>query len=58
MADRKIDVHAHFVPEIYRKALLDNGITNPDGMPGTPAWSVKSHLEYMNVSVFPTLFFF
>ena len=52
MADRKIDVHAHFVPEVYRQALLDNGITNPDGMPGIPAWSVEAHLEYMNVSLF------
>ena len=49
MASRKIDVHAHFVPDFYRKALLDNGITNPDGMPGIPAWSVDSHLAYMDV---------
>lgn len=49
MASRKIDVHAHFVPDFYREALLDNGITNPDGMPGIPAWSVDSHLAYMDV---------
>ncbi len=50
MADQKIDVHAHFVPPVYRKALLDNGITNPDGMPGTPAWTVESHLDFMNAT--------
>lgn len=58
MADRKIDIHAHFIPEIYRKALLDNGITDPDGMPGIAAWSAESHLEYMNVSLFSNAFLF
>ncbi len=57
MADRKIDCHAHFVPECYHKALLDNDITEPDGMPGIPAWSAESHLEYMNVGVFFNVFF-
>ena len=49
MANHKIDVHAHFLPDFYRQALLDNGITDPDGMPGIPAWSVDSHLAYMDV---------
>ena len=61
MASRKIDVHAHFVPDFYRQALLDNGITNPDGMPGIPAWSVDSHLAYMDVGtrdqIFPIIEF-
>ena len=49
MADRKIDVHSHFVPTFYRDALLEHGITNPDGMPGIPDWSPESHLDFMNV---------
>ena len=48
MADQKINVHAHFIPPCYRKALLDNGYTNPDGMPGVPEWTIKSHLAYMD----------
>ena len=49
MADRKIDVHTHFVPDFYREALLEKGIDHPDGMPGIPAWSPESHLDFMNV---------
>ena len=42
----KIDLHSHFVPPGYAKALLDAGITNPDGMPRTPDWSEDSHLQF------------
>ena len=49
MANRKIDVHAHYVHDFARGALVDSGITNPDGMPGIPDWSVDSHLAYMDV---------
>ncbi|CAD6577613.1 MAG: hypothetical protein ASARMPRED_008342 [Alectoria sarmentosa] len=48
MADRKIDVHAHFLSPAYRKALFEHGYTKPDGMPGVPAWSAESHLAYMD----------
>ena len=48
MADQKFDVHAHFIPPCYRKTLLDNGYTNPDGMLGIPEWTIKSHLAYMD----------
>lgn len=48
MANRKIDVHAHFISPGYRKALLEHGYTNIDGMPGIPAWSAESHLAYMD----------
>lgn len=48
MADRKIDVHAHFISPAYRQALADNGYIHIDGMPGIPAWSVESHLAYMD----------
>ena len=44
---RKIDVHSHFVPPRYRKALEENGHKNPDGMPGIPPWTEQSHLEMM-----------
>ena len=48
MARSKIDVHAHFIPPSYRDALLANGHTNPDGMPGIPPWSAEAHLSYMD----------
>ena len=50
MADKKIEVKVDFVPPCYRKALLDNGFTNPDGMPGIPDWTVKSHIAHMDSS--------
>ncbi len=48
MATRKIDVHAHFISPTYRKALLEHGYANPDGMPGIPKWSEESHLAFMD----------
>ncbi|WP_159911424.1 amidohydrolase family protein [Pantoea sp. 18069] len=47
-AVRKIDVHAHFLPEKYRRALVAAGHSKPSGMPGIPAWSVAQHLEMMD----------
>jgi 6-methylsalicylate decarboxylase len=43
----KIDTHAHFLPEFYREALVDAGITKPDGMPAIPPWNEKAHLDFM-----------
>lgn len=43
----RIDTHAHFLPSFYRDALLEAGITKPDGMPAIPPWSEKEHLEFM-----------
>lgn len=43
----KIDVHVHFLPPFYRKACLENGHANPDGMPYLPEWSEEAHLELM-----------
>jgi 6-methylsalicylate decarboxylase len=43
-----IDVHAHFVPEAYRSALLQHGHGRPDGFPQIPAWSVDEHLTAMD----------
>lgn len=42
----KIDLHVHCLPSSFKKALLDNNLTHPDGFP-TPDWSAKDHLEMM-----------
>ncbi|MEU4173127.1 amidohydrolase family protein [Streptomyces sp. NPDC026665] len=45
---RAVDVHSHFLPEPYRKALAAAGITKPDGyQAGVPVWSAEDHLEHM-----------
>lgn len=41
-----IDMHVHFVPDLYRKALDKNGLGKPDGMPFLPQWSKDHHLEF------------
>jgi predicted TIM-barrel fold metal-dependent hydrolase len=43
-----IDVHAHFLPEAYRAALLAAGHDRPDGMPHIPEWSAGEHLAAMD----------
>jgi 6-methylsalicylate decarboxylase len=43
-----IDVHAHFVTDDYLAAALAAGCTNPDGMPGWPAWSLQEQLDDMD----------
>jgi predicted TIM-barrel fold metal-dependent hydrolase len=45
---RAIDVHAHYLPERYRDALLDNGHGQPDGFPHIPAWSAEEHVAVMD----------
>ncbi|KAF2827005.1 amidohydrolase 2 [Ophiobolus disseminans] len=49
-AERRIDVHSHFLPPFYRTALAQNGHTYPDGMPAIPAWSLPAHLEMMSTA--------
>lgn len=44
----KIDVHVHFLPPAYRKACLEHGHANPDGMPYLPEWSEEAHLQLMD----------
>jgi hypothetical protein len=34
----RIDVHAHYIPDFYRKALIDAGLGAPDGIRELPAW--------------------
>jgi predicted TIM-barrel fold metal-dependent hydrolase len=38
MSRDKIDVHAHFIPEMYRDALVAAGQDQPDGIPALPDW--------------------
>ena len=44
----RIDVHAHFVPEFYKEALIAAGITKPDGFPTIPAWSAEAAVALMD----------
>ena len=41
----RVDVHHHFLPEYYRDALRDAGLSPPDNMGETPDWSVGAALE-------------
>lgn len=43
-----IDVHAHFVPDVYREAAVAAGHARPDGMPGFPAWSPAEMIAMMD----------
>jgi predicted TIM-barrel fold metal-dependent hydrolase len=42
-----VDVHAHYLTERYVTAAQGAGITQPDGMPAWPSWSVDAHLQLM-----------
>ena len=48
MHDGLVDVHAHFLPEVYADALTTAGVVHPDGMPAVPAWSEASALALMD----------
>lgn len=43
----KIDVHAHFLPPVYLKALSEAGLRTLDGGFPIPAWSADAHLDAM-----------
>ncbi|BDB28675.1 amidohydrolase (plasmid) [Cupriavidus sp. P-10] len=45
---RRIDVHAHYIPDQYRNALEAAGQGKPSGMPAIPPWSVERHLGMMD----------
>lgn len=45
---RRIDVHAHYIPDQYRTALEAAGHAKPSGMPAIPPWSVDRHLGMMD----------
>ena len=40
---RLVDVHAHYVPDFYRRALIDSGNEFPDGS-SIPVWDEESHM--------------
>jgi predicted TIM-barrel fold metal-dependent hydrolase len=44
----KIDVHAHFIPDFYRAALVAAGHAAPDGMKEIPAWSEAGAISGMD----------
>jgi predicted TIM-barrel fold metal-dependent hydrolase len=44
----QIDVHAHYLPESYRAALLAAGHDQPDGFLQLPPWSVEEHVAAMD----------
>ena len=43
-----IDVHAHYVPDGYRAALIASGHSQPDGFPQIPAWTAEEHVAAMD----------
>lgn len=44
----RLDVHAHFLPDFYRDALVQAGQTRPDGIAALPDWSVEGALRMMD----------
>jgi predicted TIM-barrel fold metal-dependent hydrolase len=44
----KLDVHAHYLPELYRDALRAAGHDQPDGFPYIPEWSAAEHVQVMD----------
>jgi hypothetical protein len=49
---RRIDTHAHLVPDFYRGWLLEKGV-DAGGLP-IPIWSVQSTLEFMEANEIET----
>jgi 6-methylsalicylate decarboxylase len=47
MTRHRIDVHAHFIPDRYRDAIISAGYTDVDGM-ALPSWNVEQHLALMD----------
>jgi predicted TIM-barrel fold metal-dependent hydrolase len=41
----RLDVHAHFIPDGYRKALEEAGHASPDGFPAIPLWDPAAFLH-------------
>lgn len=48
MSTDRIDLHAHYLPDFYRAALIAAGKGQPDGIPGIPPWSVTDALAAMD----------
>jgi 6-methylsalicylate decarboxylase len=43
-----IDLHAHYLPPVYRRALDAAGLDAPDGFPYVPQWSAESAVAAMD----------
>lgn len=43
-----LDVHAHFLPDLYRAELLRHGHEQPDGFPQIPEWSADEHVAMLD----------
>jgi hypothetical protein len=43
----KIDLHVHYLPPLYREALLAAGQVLSDGFP-TPPWDAEEHVRMMD----------
>jgi 6-methylsalicylate decarboxylase len=48
MAKDKIDVHAHYIPQVYRDALVAAGQAQPDGIPALPEWTQALAIDAMD----------
>lgn len=48
LPENTIDVHAHYLPPVYREALRAAGLTLLDGGMPVPAWSPEQALELMD----------
>ncbi len=44
----RLDVHAHFLPDGYRRAATEAGHGQPDGFPQLPPWTAIEHVEMMD----------
>ncbi len=44
----RIDVHQHFLPDVYLDALASTGLTTVDGGMPLPAWSADAALQMMD----------
>ncbi|WP_312162058.1 amidohydrolase family protein [Phenylobacterium sp.] len=44
----RIDVHSHFLPDVYGEALAKAGLTSLDGGMPIPAWSAAAAIEMMD----------
>lgn len=43
----RIDVHAHLIPDFYRQAMDDHGVTGDGGIP-IPSWSPSAAVNFMD----------
>ena len=48
IVSRRIDVHAHYLPQSYRDAMVAAGHDRPDGFPQIPDWSAEEHVRAMD----------